>query len=99
MPGLIGTLMLARGPSMSCGPGKIMILGEEKVAGEHVFILKFTQARNIKWCDRIFFAKFNETATWLDNLQPAFGDQKFFFEDEYTSLMTEKKALLSIGDT
>ena len=84
----------ARGPSMSTGPGKIMILGRETVAGEDVFILKFTQARHTEWCDRLFFAKYDEKATWLEDLQPAFGEEKFFFEDEYSTLMTQKKSAL-----
>ena len=63
----------ARGPSMSCGPGKVCVLGKERVAGEDVFILKFLQGRLDSWCDRVFFAKYCEKATWLDQLQPAFG--------------------------
>jgi KamA family protein len=87
----------ARGPSMSTTPGKILVVGEETIAGERVFILKFTQARVTQWCDRVFFAKYDEKATWLDNLQPAFGEKKFFFEDEYTELMMQKKSQLKLG--
>ena len=32
---------IARGPSMSSGPGKICVLGRETIAGEDVFALKF----------------------------------------------------------
>lgn len=78
-----GTARTARGPSMSVNPGKIHVIGEAFVKGERCFALQFLQARNPEWCGRVFFAKFDPKATWLDELQPAFGEQKFFFEDEY----------------
>ena len=34
----------ARGPSMSSGPGKICVMGKERIAGEDVFVLKFYKA-------------------------------------------------------
>jgi KamA family protein len=81
----------ARGPSMSSGPGKICVLGRETVAGEDVFALKFLQGRNEDWCDRVFFAKYSDTAAWIDQLEPAFGDKKFFFEDEYADILNQKQ--------
>lgn len=80
----------ARGPSMSSGPGKICVLGRETIAGEDVFALKFLQGRNEDWCDRVFFAKYDEKAAWIDQLTPAFGEKKFFFEDEYAHILNEK---------
>lgn len=82
----------ARGPSMSAGPGKIAILGRETIAGEDVFVLKFLQGRNNDWCDRVFFAKYDEKATWIDQLKPAFGEEKFFFEEEYYELISNKQS-------
>ena len=81
----------ARGPSMSAGPGKISVFGKERIAGEEVFVLKFLQGRNNNWCDRVFFAKYNEDATWIDQLKPAFGEKEFFFEEEYKYLIKEKE--------
>ena len=52
-----------------------------EVAGERVFVLRFIQARNPDWVQRPFFAKYDAEATWLDQLRPAFGKDKFFFED------------------
>jgi KamA family protein len=80
-----------RGPSMSAGPGKICVLGKETVANEEVFILKFLQGRNQDWCDTVFFAKYDEKATWIDQLKPAFGEKEFFFESEYREIIKEKK--------
>ena len=76
---------------MSSGPGKICVLGRETVAGEDVFVLKFLQGRNEDWCDRVFFAKYDEKAAWIDHLTPAFGEKKFFFEDEYAHILNEKQ--------
>ena len=88
---LSGLSHTARGPSMSAGPGKICIIGQEKIAGEEVFILKFLQGRNPNWCDRVFFAKYDPNASWLSHLRPAFGEKEFFFEEEYKNLLFEKK--------
>ena len=70
-----------RGPSMSATPGKVEVLGVQEVAGEKVFVLRFLQGRDPDWVGRPFFAKFDPAATWLDDLEPAFGDSSFFFED------------------
>jgi len=79
---LSGLARTVRGPSMSALPGKIRIGGVTEIKGEKVFVLEFLQARNVEWAKRPFFAKFDAKATWLDQLQPAFGEKKFFFEDE-----------------
>jgi hypothetical protein len=51
------------------------------VRGERVFVLRFIQARNPEWVQQPFFAKYDPQATWLDQLRPAFGEEKFFFEE------------------
>ena len=81
-----------RGPSMSAGPGKVEITGIAEINGEKVFCLRFLQGRNPEWCYRPFFAKFDEKATWLDQLEPAFGEEKFFFEDEYQAMFKAVEA-------
>ena len=78
----------ARGPSMSADPGKVEIEGITEVNGEKVFVCRFIQGRNPDWVQRPFFAKYDEQATWLNELKPAFGESKFFFEDEYKKLCT-----------
>ncbi len=81
-----GVSRTVRGPSMSAGPGKVEVSGVSEIAGEKVFVLRFIQARNPDWVQRPFFAKYDETATWLDDLKPAFGEEKFFWEDEYNAM-------------
>jgi KamA family protein len=71
----------ARGPSMSASPGKVEVQGVAEVQGERVFVLRFIQARNPDWVQRPFFARFDPQAAWLDQLRPAFGEEKFFFEE------------------
>lgn len=68
-----------RGPSMSATPGKVLIDGVATIHGEKVFMLKFIQARDPDWVGRPFFARYDRRATWLSDLQPAFGERQFFF--------------------
>jgi KamA family protein len=77
-----GLARTVRGPSMSTMPGKVMIDGIVDIAGEKVFALQFLQARRADWVRRPFYAKFDPQASWLDDLVPAFGEQRFFFEQE-----------------
>jgi KamA family protein len=77
-----GLSRTVRGPSMSAFPGKVVIDGIITIGGEKVFALQFLQARNPDWVRKPFYAKFDPAATWLDDLVPAFGEKKFFFETE-----------------
>ena len=78
-----GICRTVRGPSMSDDAGKIQILGITEVKGEKVFVLRFIQGRNPKWVDKPFFAAYHPKATWFSELEPAFGKDYFFFENEY----------------
>jgi KamA family protein len=74
-----GLARTVRGPSMSARPGKVLIDGVAEVEGEKVFVLKMIQAREQGWVNRVFFAHFDSQASWLDQLEPAFGEGEFFF--------------------
>ena len=74
-----GLCRSVRGPSMSAFPGKARIVGIEQVADQKVFVLELLQARDPSWVGRPFFANFDPRATWLNDLEPAFGET-FFFE-------------------
>lgn len=76
-----GLARTVRGPSMSATPGKVEITGVTEVAGEKVLALRFLQGRNPEWVGRPFFAKYDENASWLTHLRPAFGQEKFFYEE------------------
>ena len=86
-----GLSRTVRGPSMSATPGKVAIDGIAEINGEKVFVLNFLQGRNAEWCKRPFFAKYDEEATWLTQLKPAFGKTKFFFEDELAHILQRKE--------
>ncbi len=80
----------ARGPVMSATPGKVAIEGVTRINGEKVFVLNMLQARNPDWVKRPFFAKYDETSTWLEKLTPAFGETKFFYQDELDEMLEKK---------
>jgi KamA family protein len=70
-----------RGPCMSAFPGKVLVSGVAEIHGERVFVLRFLQAREPDLVQRPFFARFDPEATWWTDLRPAFGEERFFFED------------------
>lgn len=84
-----GVCRTVRGPSMSCTPGKVQILGISEINGKKIFALRMLQGRNPAWIARPFFAEYNKDAIWMDDLKPAFGEKKFFFEDELEYLFNE----------
>lgn len=82
-----GICRTVKGPSMSCSPGKIQIVGVSEVKGEKVFVLNFLQGRDPGWVGKPFFARYNPDAIWIDDLEPAFGASEFFFEDSYYEML------------
>lgn len=81
-----GICRTVRGPSASATPGKIQVLGVSEINGKKVIALRFLQGRNPDWVHRPFFAEYDEHATWVDELVPAFGEERFFFEEEEMSV-------------
>jgi KamA family protein len=75
-----GLARTVRGPIISAGPGKVLVDGITTVKGQEVFVLKMIQGRDPKWVNRIFFARLDPRAAWLDQLEPALGEREFFFE-------------------
>jgi len=89
-----GLARTVRGPSMSCDPGKVRVSGIATVHGKKVIALEALQGRNPDWVGQPFYAEYDEKATWMNELKPAFGEEKFFFEDELAKMYEEdlKKA-------
>lgn len=83
-----GLARTVRGPSMSATPGKVKVLGTAEVHGEKVFVLSFEQGRDPAWVGRPFFARYDEEASWLDQLRPALGEKEFFFEPAMREIKT-----------
>lgn len=91
-----GVCRTVRGPSMSDTPGKVQVLGISEVKGEKVFVLRFLQGRDPKWVDVPFFAKYDSKATWFSQLEPAFGEEKFFFEKDRKFEQAIREASLNL---
>jgi KamA family protein len=81
-----GLARTVKGPSMSATPGKVRILGVSEIFGEKVMVLDFLQGRNPDWVGKPFFAKYNENAMWLDDLEPVEGEE-FFYEKELREML------------
>ncbi|GAA4906611.1 KamA family radical SAM protein [Streptomonospora salina] len=75
--GVSGLARTVRGPSMSATPGKVCIDGITEVAGEKVFVCHFIQARDPELVGKPFFARYDDKAAWLSDLQPALGATRF----------------------
>jgi hypothetical protein len=86
-----GLSRTVRGPSMSALPGKVAISGIAEIMGEKVFVLTMLQARNPQWTKTPFFAEYDEKATWLNELKPAFGEHRFFYQDELDQLVKTRE--------
>jgi KamA family protein len=86
-----GLSRTVRGPSMSALPGKVAITGVADIRGEKVFVLTMIQARNPQWTKIPFFAEYTEKATWLHELKPAFGEERFFYQDELDKLVQSRE--------
>ncbi len=84
-----GIARTVRGPSMSCTPGKVRVIGVTEVHGEKVFVLEFIQGRNSEWVALPFFSKYDTEALWMTDLKPAFGKREFFYEEELAEMMLD----------
>ena len=93
-----GLSRTVRGPSMSANPGKIQVLGVTEVKGERLMVLRFIQGRNPDWVHRPFFARYDEQATWISELKPPSGEEKFFFEDEMEQFYRENLGFPTIDN-
>lgn len=82
-----GICRTVKGPSMSCSPGKIQVVGVSEIKGKKVFVLNFLQGRDPSWVGKPFFAEYNPDAVWIDDLEPALGEPEFFFEDSYYQML------------
>lgn len=82
-----GICRTVKGPSMSCSPGKVQVVGISEVNGEKVYVLNFLQGRDPDWVGRPFFAKYDPKAIWFDDLKPALGEESFFFEQAYHEML------------
>lgn len=71
--------------TMTSSAGKVSLLGTVTVNGDKAFALKFNEARNMKWMDKAFLAKYDEKENTIEKLIP-YGTEKYFFEDELAQI-------------
>lgn len=71
--------------SMTSSAGKISMIGTVEVNGKKAFALKFNEARNMEWMDKVFLAKYDEKETTIEKLKP-FDTDKYYFEDELNEI-------------
>ncbi len=88
-----GVARTVRGPSMSAEPGKVKISGVVEIHGREYLMLEMIQGRRPEWGMKPFFAEYDEQALWLDDLVPAFGEPRFFFEDKPQPMLRRLFAL------
>ena len=79
---------------LTSSAGKISVIGTAEVNGETVFALKFTEARNMEWMDKVFLAKFDELENTIANLAP-YDTDKFFFEEELAEIESNLETKLA----
>jgi L-lysine 2,3-aminomutase len=65
---LTGLTHTLRGPVMSATPGKVHVNDVIELEGQRLFVLKMLQARDVANSHRVFFAEYDQTATWFDDL-------------------------------
>ncbi|MFQ6325006.1 KamA family radical SAM protein [Nocardia sp. CWNU-33] len=68
-----GLARTARGPVMSTRIGKVLIDGAPTIMGRKVLALRMLQARDPDHVGQQFFAGYDPTAHWLDDLEPVLG--------------------------
>jgi L-lysine 2,3-aminomutase len=79
--------------TMTSSAGKTSLLGTTEIKGEKVFVLKFNEARNMRWMDSVYFAEFDEHENTIENLKP-FDREKYFYEDELVAIENKLSVLL-----
>jgi len=74
--------------TMTTSAGKVSLLGEANVGGCRALALKFNEARNMEWMDKVFLAVYDDKETRVDRLVPLDGGE-FFFEKELREIEQE----------
>ena len=67
--------------TMTSSAGKISLFGTVEINGKKAFVLKFNEARNMEWVDRVFLAEYDEQENTIEKLKP-FEGNSYFYEAE-----------------
>jgi lysine 2,3-aminomutase len=71
--------------TMTSSAGKTSLLGTAEVNGETVFVLKFNEARNMEWMDKVYLAEYDEQENTIEKLKPYQSD-KYFYHNELVEI-------------
>jgi hypothetical protein len=74
--------------SMTTSAGKISLMGLVEVDGETAIAMKFSEARNMEWLDKVFLAKYDGRENNVGSLTP-FDTKDFFFAAELKQIEEE----------
>lgn len=75
-----GLMKTLRGPVMSALNGKVEILDIAEINYNKVFVLRYLQARDQSWVNKIFYAKYSENAAWFSDLEPQDQKDQYLFQ-------------------
>jgi lysine 2,3-aminomutase len=79
--------------SMTTSAGKISLMGLVEVNGETAIAMKFSEARNMEWLDKVFLAKYDARENNVGSLTP-FDTEDFFFAAELKQIEEEQAEAL-----
>ncbi len=88
-----GLARTVRGPVMSATPGKVLLDGIATVGDEPIFVLKMLQARESVRANSVFFARFDERASWFDQLTPTAGTDCSWFPHLVSAQATDRSSV------
>jgi len=71
--------------TMTSSAGKTSLLGTVEVNGKKAFALKFNEARNMEWLDKVYLAEYDEVENTIEKLKP-FDGGKYFYKDELAKI-------------
>lgn len=71
--------------TMTSSAGKTSLLGVVEVNGRKAFVLKFNEARNMKWLDKVYLAEYDEEENTIEKLKP-FDGGEYFYKDELAQI-------------
>ncbi|HCT71048.1 MAG TPA: hypothetical protein DF409_08465, partial [Bacteroidales bacterium] len=81
--------------TMTSSAGKISMLGTLELHGEKLFALKFNEARNMEWMDKVYLARYDDTENTIANLKP-YGSDRHFFEAELEQIESKLEQTIEL---
>ncbi len=67
--------------TMTSSAGKTSLMGVVEVNGRKAFALKFNEARNMEWLDKVYLAEYDEVENTIEKLKPFDGGEYFYKEE------------------